>query len=136
MTAIAGPWEQGETEVDDGGVEGVDRVRHVDAERLVDIQFAGRGNEALGEVGIDAPVPRLVGVRERRARDARANPHVIQLGLYRAKTGFDIAEALAISELRERHAEKLIPAGETRRLVITTISCDAPLERGLRHVRH
>lgn len=52
---------------------------------------------------------------------AGSGPDVIQLGLHRTETGFDVAQALAISELRERHAQKLIPTREARGLVIAVV---------------
>ena len=131
MTSIACPRKDGETEVNDRGIERVDGVRQVHAEWIVDVQLARGANEALGEVRIDAPVTRLVRVGERRARDTRANAHVIELGLHGAEARFDITQALAIRELRERHAEKLIPAREARDFVIPAVSRDACPDRAL-----
>jgi hypothetical protein len=59
-----------------------------------------------------ASVPRFVGLGERRPRDTSANAHVIELGLHRAETRLDIAQAFTIGELREGHAQDLVSAGE------------------------
>ena len=101
--AIVRPRKDRQTEFDDRGVEGVDRVRQVDGEGVV-IEGARRADEAVREVAIDAPVPRFVGIRHGRPRDARANADVIQLGLHGAETRFDVAQALPIRQLCEGHA--------------------------------
>jgi hypothetical protein len=44
------------------------------------------------------------------------------------QTGLDVAQALAIGELGERHAEELIPAGETPDAVIAAVALDASVE--------
>jgi hypothetical protein len=51
-------------------------------------------------------------------------PQMIQLGWLRAQTGFDVAQALAISQLRERHAQELIQAGERLHLPFARIAAD------------
>ena len=51
-------------------------------------------------------------------RETAANPQVIELGLLRAQARFDVAQALAISQLREGHAEKLVEARERLDLVL------------------
>ena len=51
-----------------------------------------------------------------------ANPKVIELGVLRAQTGFDVAQALAIGQLREGHAQELIQAGERLDLPLARIA--------------
>src|SRR2546425_5316873 len=135
-TAIVRPREHGETQIDDRGVERVHGISEVDGERFVHVEVARGPNEASREVGVDAPVAGLVRLGQRRPRDARADAHVIELRLYGAKTRFDIPQALAIGELRERHAEILIPAREARRLTVPVVSRDARLKLVLRHMGH
>ena len=50
---------------------------------------------------------------------------MIQLALVCTQTGFDIAETLAIRQLGERHAEKLIEACKRFDFVMATITLDA-----------
>jgi len=50
---------------------------------------------------------------------------MIKLALVGTQTGFDIAETLAMRQLGERHAEKLIEARERFDFVMTTIALDA-----------
>jgi len=63
------------------------------------------------------------------ARHRTANPQVVKLRRPRAQTNFDVAQALAIGQLRKGQAEKLIPAGEPMRFVIALMSLHDPAER-------
>ena len=76
-----GPGKDGETEVDDRGIERVHGVGQVDGERFIDIEGARRPNQSLRDVGVDAPVAGLVGISQRRSRDPCTDADVIQLGL-------------------------------------------------------
>ena len=67
--AKARPGEQREAEVDRRRIEDVGRLRQFDPEVVPGIQVPGVGNEHLGEVGVDAPVPFLVGIRQRAPGD-------------------------------------------------------------------
>ena len=51
---------------------------------------------------------------------------MIELLTARAQAVFDIAQALPKGELGERHAQQLVPAGEPRGLILTTILRDNP----------
>jgi hypothetical protein len=53
----------------------------------------------------DAARRRFVRVGQSRARHFAAEPHVIQLALESTQAGLDIAQALAIGELREGHRQ-------------------------------
>src|ERR1017187_6563877 len=66
------PGEQGQTQIDGGGVEGINGLGQVHGERLVAVEVAGHTDEHLGEVAIDAPVAKFVGIGERGARNAIA----------------------------------------------------------------
>lgn len=104
------PRKQQERQVDRGRAQGVCRVVQVHARGLVDIQLAGDTDQALREVGIDPPVPRPV--RQRIARDQAADTHVVELLGPRARTRFDVSQALAKRQLCKRYAQKLILTGE------------------------
>ena len=47
------------------------------------------------------PVALFVGIGERALGDITSGALVIELGLVSAQTGFDVAQALSISQLRE-----------------------------------
>ena len=126
--AEAGPGEDGEAEIDGRGIQGIDGVVQVQTEVFVGIQRAGDADQNLSEVGVDPPVPDLVGVRERVPRAAAADAHVVQLGAVGAQAEFDIAQAPAGGELSERHTEELVEAGEGLDPAIATVAPDASVE--------
>src|SRR5271169_1889054 len=57
-----------------------------------------------------------------------AEAHVIKLAADGAQARFDVAQALAVGQLGERHGEILIPAGQIFAVAITRIASDALLE--------
>jgi hypothetical protein len=61
---------------------------------------------------------------------------VIELCLAGAQTGFDVAQTLAVSQLRESHAQKLIEMRELERWISTRISGYALMKRVQRQVLH
>src|SRR5208337_899453 len=80
------------------------------------------------KVGVDPPVTRFVGIGQGGARHVAAEAHVIELGADGAQAGFDVAQALAVGQLGERHGEVLIPARQIFQVAITRIAGDALLE--------
>ena len=85
------PREERQTEVDGGGVQSIHRLLELYAERIVDIQLPGSCNEDLRKVGIDTPIPHLVGVGQGVSGDLASYPQMVEFGLGCPKTGFDIA---------------------------------------------
>ena len=130
------PRKHRQTQIDGRRVERVDGVLQIDAEGLVGIERPRDADQALREVGVDAPVAHGVGIGQRIARDRRANAEVIELGSLGAQTRFDVAQALAKSQLRERHAQKLIQAGERLHLALALIATDASAKRRQRKMLH
>ena len=77
---------------------------------------------------MDAPVAPLVGVGQGGAGDTSANAHAVELALLGAQTGFDVAQALAIGQLCEGHAQVLIETGKALDFVVAAIALDATAE--------
>jgi hypothetical protein len=48
--------------------------------------------------------------------------------MHRVQTDFDIAKALAVRQLRERHRKKLIETGKRAHAMISSITLDALVE--------
>lgn len=115
------PGEQRQAEVDDGRIQGIDRLREFDAEVLGRVQGAGGGDQPLGEVGSDPPVAQLVGMSQGVAGDRAPEPHVVELGLGHAEAGLDVPQTLPVSELGEGQAEELVPAREALDLVLPLV---------------
>ena len=76
----------------------------------------------MREVGIDPPVMALVGIGQCGARHPSTEAHVIELAAHRPQTRLDVAQALAVSQLREGHRQVLVPARETSPVSITAIT--------------
>jgi len=132
----ASPGEDRQAEVDGGGIQGVHRAVQIEAERFVGVHRARDVNEHLREVGVDAPVVRLVGIGQRRPRDLAAKAHVIELALHRAQTGFDVAETLAERQLGKGQTKELIEAGKSAHFVIAAVPRHALMELVRRDVIH
>jgi hypothetical protein len=64
----------------------------------------------------------LVGVGQRAARHRPANPEMIELGGTGTQTHLDVAQALAIGQLRESQTKKLVPAGEAIGLPVPAVA--------------
>src|SRR5271154_268531 len=61
---------------------------------------------------------------------------MIELGGYRAQAELDVAQAFAMRQLGEGHAEPLIPAGETPQLLICSIARHTLLKFAMRKKLH
>ncbi len=132
----ASPGEDRQAEVDGGGVQCVHGAVQIEAERFVGVHRAGDVDEHLSEVGVDAPVVRLVGIGQRRPCDLAAKAHVIELAFHRAQAGFDIAETLAERQLGKRQTKELIEAGKSAQFIIAAIASHALVELVRRDMIH
>ncbi len=108
-----GPREEGETQIDGRGIQGISRLMELESEILVHIQLSGHSDQQMSEVGVDPPIPFFVGIGQRASRNSASDPGVIKLGLHSPQACFDIAKAFPISQLSEGHAKELI---ETRKV--------------------
>src|SRR6266850_2673075 len=122
------PGEYRKAQIDCGRVECVDRVLQLYAERFLGIEPSSDPNQALGEVAVDAPIARCVGVGKSVAGYIAADAEMIELRTVCSQAGLDIAQALSPCELRERHAQILVETGEVLDLVLTAVASNATLE--------
>ncbi len=99
-------------QIDSGGIQRVDGVVHLQSEGFVGIQFAGAADKSLGQVGVDAPVTRAVGVGQGAVRDRRAKPQVIELVTARTQADVNGRQTFAEGHLGKGHGGELIPAAE------------------------
>jgi hypothetical protein len=130
------PRKQRQAEVDRGGIERIDRFLEVHAEGLVQVEPARDADQVLCKLRIDAPIARLVRVGQRAACHHSPNTQVVELGRMRTKTGFDVAQALPISELCESHTAELVRTAEIANPVIPAVTLDdatEPLPRKMIH---
>src|SRR6266436_3023629 len=74
------------------------------------IEFTRAFDQDGGQMGPYAPITQLIRVGQGRFCHSSAQPHTVQFRGLGSKAGFDIAQALAISHLRERHNAKVFCA--------------------------
>ena len=122
------PREEVHAQVDSRRVERVDGLAEIDIENLARVESPRFADQRGGDTGIDSPVADIVGVGEGRARDPAAKTHVVEMFAARSEARFDVAQALPVGELGERHAEKLITATEGSGPQVTGVPADAPVE--------
>jgi len=120
--AKRGPRKQRQAKVYGGGIQRVDGIGH--------------DNEGLGEFVVDTPVARLVGIGQGAAADVATDAEVVELGGLRSQTSFDVAQALAIRQLRKGHAQELIQAAEAADVEVATVLLDQSPESVPRRELH
>lgn len=106
------PGKHRQAQVDGARVECVDGIVQFHRKAVLRIERSRGVDQAQREVLVDAPIALLVGIGQGAARNATTNAQVIELGRVGAQAGFDIAQALAERQLRERHAQELIEVRE------------------------
>ena len=120
-----GPRKKRQTQIDGGGVQSVGRLIQFDTEGIVGIEATRLGDEDLSKVGIDSPIPDLIGVSQGIAGDLASKTHMIEFSLSRAETSLDVSEAFPIGQLSKGHAEKLVPAREVFDFVVAIVMMNA-----------
>src|SRR6266849_4438366 len=93
------PRKYRQTEIDGRGVERIDSLLQFDTERFLHRQTPGDADQALGEIGVDAPVAHSIGMGQRIARHGRTNSEVIELGTLCAQANLDVPKALSVGQL-------------------------------------
>jgi hypothetical protein len=117
-----GPREQRQTQIDGGGIERVDGLIEFQTEGVLGVKPPGQADQYVRKIGVDSPVPHLIRVGQRVARDGAANSTVIEFGRRGPQTGFDVAQALSKSQLSKGHREKLFPTRETLDFVVAVVA--------------
>src|SRR5271155_5392356 len=95
--AESSPGEQRETQVNRGGIQGVQALIQIGPDGVVGIEGACGMDQHLSKVGKDAPVVRLVRVRQGRAGHPAAKTNVVELVTHRLQASFNVAQTLAVS---------------------------------------
>ena len=106
--AEACPGKDAQAQVDGRGIECVDRLFQLDSKAVAGVKLSCNLDQAHREIHIDAAVALLVGIGQRTLGDVASYAQMVELGLMSAQTGFDVAQTLAVSQLCESHAQKLI----------------------------
>ena len=101
------PGKQAQTKVDDYRIERVDGLLEFQRGRFVGARSARSTAHALRPIGIDPPIPLLVGVGQGAATHSAPKAHLVEQFGTRGKRGLQIAQALSECELREGHRRPL-----------------------------
>jgi len=122
------PGEKRQIQIDSGRIQGVHCLIQFDAEGISGVKLSGFYYEYVGEIGVNPPIPILVGMGESVAGNLSPNAQVVQFGLSGPKAGLNISQAFSVGELSEGHTKELIPAGKAYDVAIAVVSIDAFLK--------
>ncbi len=125
VTTMLGPGKQRQTQIDDGGIQGVNCTLEIHGQRLMGVKGAGMIDQNQGDISIDSPVAYFVGLGQGIARYTGLQAGMIQLVAEGPHTGFDISETLSAGELSEGHTVELIETGKAADAMIAAIAIDA-----------
>src|ERR1022692_4060075 len=123
-----GRWWSSPKHTGSGRVQSIQALVEVHAERLVGVERPRDFNQDMGKLGEDAPVACFVGVGQSAARHRAAKPQVIEFPGHGSEAGFDVPQALAVSQLREGHRQVLIPVRKLPRLRMIVVTGHAFLK--------
>src|SRR5262245_13515014 len=118
-----GPRKQRQAQVDGSSIQGIDCFGKIHRKGILSIQTTCRADKTLSELRIDSPVPPLVGVCQHTSTHRAPKAHVIELAGLCTETRLDVAQALAVGQLREGHSQKLVQAAEGAHVEIAAILC-------------
>ncbi len=100
-------------------VEHIDRLFQLDRKAAAGVKLSDSLDQAHRKIHVDTTVTLLVGIGQRTLGDVALYAQVVELGLVSTQTGFDVAWILAVSQLRESDALKLIEMRELERWTST-----------------
>ena len=110
-------------------VEGVNSRIQIDRQGVLSIKGSGDPNQVLRKVCVDLPRAICVCIGKRVSRYlSTSKSHVVKPGGLRSQIHFDIAQRLAISQLRKGHGKELIEASKVFDLVMTPVFRNASRE--------
>lgn len=116
-----GPGKQRKTQVDGGRVQRVQTLLQLHADRIRCIERPREADQNLCEVGVDAPVMRVIGVGQRGACHPAVKTHVVEFAAQRSQARFYIAKAIPVSELGKGHRQILIPTRKASRPCLSAV---------------
>src|ERR1017187_9359102 len=126
--AEGGPGKQREAQVNGGGVQRVGGGLEFEAERFIGVERGGLLDEAVSEVGEDAPIAFFVGVCQRAAGGGLADAGVIELRAEGCQAGFDVAQTFTPSQLGEGQHKELFVGGQFADAEVAVVTGDTLVE--------
>ena len=124
------PWKQRQAQIDGRCIQRVHRIGQLDTEAVVAVQLARPLDQERGQIGPYMPVAPFVGIGQCRAPDRRTKAHAVQLRLVGQQTGFDVTQALAVSQLRKGHGAELLWTAQAAHAGIATVACHDARQAG------
>ena len=121
------PGEQRQAQVDGRGIQGINHLLEIQPVAVARVKSSRPADQNLGQVGVNPPVPMLVGVGQIGARDLAPKPHGIKMPTS-AQARLDVPQTLPESHLRKRHRKELIPRREAPALPRHRVALDAALK--------
>src|SRR5512142_1747002 len=85
------PREYRQAQIDRSSIERVHRSSEFDPKVFVRIKAARCSDQNLRKIGIDPPIPNLIGIRQGIARNSGPYAHVIELCRSQAQAGLDVS---------------------------------------------
>src|ERR1035437_8151816 len=122
------PRKQTQTQVDSGGIHGIEGFLDAQSNIFALIEFDGGCNQSMTERFKQSPIAAFVGVGQRGAGDLAANPDVVELGTLRIETSHQIAQTFPTCQLGIRDAEEMCPRRKVTDAMVRGISIDEMLE--------
>ena len=108
--AKTSPGKHRQAQIDSRGIDGINHLFEVQTVGVFGIEPSSLANEHLTQGFVNPPVPMLVRIGEVRSCNVAAKAHSVSVSTT-TQAGFDVAQALAESNLSESHREKLIAGG-------------------------
>ena len=109
------PWEECQAQLDQGRIQSEQAERQIRLRRLIDVQTMSSAHQDRCDFREHVPVSLGVCIREIAALDLAPNAGVVKQLATRLQAGLDVAQALAICQLRKNHRREMIVRGDRRR---------------------
>ena len=109
------PWEKCQAQLDQGRIQSEQGERQVRLRGQIDVQTMSSAHQDRRNFREHVPVSLGVCIREIAALDLAPDAGVVKQLATRLQTGFDVAQALAICQLRKNHPREVIVRGDRRR---------------------
>ena len=121
----ARPWEKWAAQIEGRWIQGIYSFIQLQPEIFVNVKLARIADEHLGKIAIDKPITVFVGVGQCAARGFKFSAHMMEFHLQGLQTQYRVAKTIAICQLRKRHTQELLIAGEQADVVVFAFALDA-----------
>jgi len=117
-----------QAQIDDAGIQGVDRLVQVQRQRFVGVKLSRATDEVLRQIGEDAPVVNRQRIGQRAAFDRFTQTQMVVPITAGVEPNFNIAQAFAPRQLGKKQTDKFQPVGEVLDFVIAAVTLDTTVK--------